>query len=179
MLRETTKKTVQILCNALTEHDLKSTIQTVESDVVRTRSFYLFHCFADNLFVLLLCDFLPLVKGLYGCFHFIYSFLLNLLLLKMEPEPENQIPLKWMKIRREEREVKEEEKKEREPFSDTVPSLSWSYRPEPCCDVRAEWWRTAAPGWGPAGPWSPWQCPLWSALGGGQVSRRPPLISKV
>lgn len=43
---------------------------------------YLLYCFADNLFVLLLCDFLPLVKGFYGCLHFIYSFLLDLLFLQ-------------------------------------------------------------------------------------------------
>lgn len=43
---------------------------------------YLLHCFADDLFVLLLCDFLPLVKGFYGRLHFIYSFLLDLLFLK-------------------------------------------------------------------------------------------------
>lgn len=53
---------------------------------VRVSAAYLLHCFADDLFVLLLCDFLPLVKGFYGCLHLIYSFLLDLLFLKQRQE---------------------------------------------------------------------------------------------
>lgn len=138
----------------------------------RTGSFYLFDCFADNLFVLLLCDFLPLVKGLYGCFHFIDSFLLNLLFLKTEAE---QKKIKYLQKRMKNRGRKEEEQ---QLLSDTVPSLFWSCRPEPCYDVRAAWWRTAGPDWRPADPpWSPWQRQLWSASGGGPFFRRPPLDS--
>lgn len=53
---------------------------------VRVSAVYLLHCFADDLFVLLLCDFLPLVKGFYGRLHLIYSFLLDLLFLKQRQE---------------------------------------------------------------------------------------------
>lgn len=45
-------------------------------------SVYLLYCFADNLLVLVLCDFLLLVKWFDGCLHFIYSFLLDLLFLE-------------------------------------------------------------------------------------------------
>lgn len=73
----------------------------------------------------------------------------------MIAEKNNQMKMR----RREEKRVMEEEK-ERQQLSDTVPSLSWSCRPEPYGGDRAEWWRTAAPGWAPADPWSPWQPPL-------------------
>lgn len=45
---------------------------------------YLLHCFAHNFLVLLLGDFLLLVKRFDGCFHFIYSFLLDLLFLQQK-----------------------------------------------------------------------------------------------
>lgn len=47
---------------------------------------YLLYSFADNLLVLLLGDFLLLVKRFDGCLHFIYSFLLNLLFLQQEDD---------------------------------------------------------------------------------------------
>lgn len=50
------------------------------------RCVYLLDRFADNLLVLLLCDFLLLVEWFDGCLHFINSFLLNLLLLEQKED---------------------------------------------------------------------------------------------
>lgn len=60
------------------------TFATQEQNVVT--NIYLLYRFTDNLLVLLLCDFLPLVKRFDGCLHFIYSFLLDLLLLKQKED---------------------------------------------------------------------------------------------
>lgn len=57
---------------------------------VRVSAVYLLHCFADDLFVLVLGDFLPLVKGFYGCLHLTNSFLLDLLFLKQRQEAVGQ-----------------------------------------------------------------------------------------
>ena len=46
------------------------------------RSVYLLYCFADDLLVLLLSDFLLLVIRFDGVLHFIHSSLLDLLFLK-------------------------------------------------------------------------------------------------
>lgn len=53
---------------------------------------YLLHCFADNLLVLLLSDFLLLVKWFDGCFNFIYSFLLELLFLGKKETIWHKVP---------------------------------------------------------------------------------------
>lgn len=59
-------------------------ILSIGGEILKVKRLYLLYCFADNLFVLVLCDFLPLVKGFDGCLHFIYSSFLDLLFLKQK-----------------------------------------------------------------------------------------------
>lgn len=126
------------------------------SSPARVSAVYLLHRFADDLFVLLLGDFLPLVKGLDGRLHFTYSFLLDLLFLK-----NRQKPVGWRKEQRDKRRSWVGAALQRLLF------LSWSCRPELGCGGWAEWWRRAAAGSGA----------LWPGWGGGRGLRNPPPCS--